>query len=339
MKIADENIINLISSSALNNVDCFITPDSSPTANELLTAAEAIDGKIAIIIPGKLSLSGIFSSVDDDYGTKEEFNKKVSFCPSNFLSAPEMWHEFDKNNINHFMITSAELIKRTEYGFSRDLKRFCDLRASVRNHINLTAIFSCAAFLNEEKTVSLFGGNEAIAVGSFMPKLNGLKSRDFNAKLMFVENRLKMISRGAVICSTRREAEIVSDFLRRKNIQNILFHGGIDDRKKKQSLIYLSEGEPIHIVATKSIFKFAPFLPDYDVLCFGLPYSVSHAARILSLTHGKSDTLDCIFTPDDISLMQRLNIGYAKESCPEHADLFAAYRAKALAEVIRLIIG
>ncbi len=339
MKLADENIINLIRSSAQNNVDCFITPDNAPTATELIAAADAIDGKTAIIIPGKLNFSGIFSSVGDDYGEKSSFGKKVSFCPSYFLSKPEMWNEFDRQNINNFIIVYSELIKRTEYGFSRDLKRFCELRASVKNHINLTAVFSCRAYMNEEKTLSLFGGKEAIAVGDFMPTLNGLKARDLNAKLILTENRLKMISRGAVICSTRREAELVSDFLRRKNIQNILFHGGIDDKKKKQALIYLSEGKPIHLVATKSIFQFTPFLPDYNVLCFGLPYSVSHAARILSPTHGKSRTLDCIFTPDDISLMQRLSIGYAEESCPEHAELFAAYRAKALAEVIRLIIG
>ena len=138
--------------------------------------------------------------------------------------------------------------------------------------------------------------------------------------------------RTAVFFPTRRHAERFASFLRRSFTQFSLVHGGLPaDFCTRELRRFLSYDTNI-LLATKHALTASPFVRADTVLCFGLPYSESHAKRLLAM--GTDNDLLCVYTDDDVDVVRRL-IAATPDAMTLHTEQTVRYRSEAFEDFLR----
>lgn len=329
MRLNDPEIISLVKAAAAEQHDCFITPDVFPTLGDLAELASKTRLKTAVIFPEKKPIN-ISDAIKPDSG--------LSFYPGEVFSDPGFADEIIKKKFEEIVILNAELAVRTEYGSLLGYTRFSDLRASIPEYIHLTAVLSGEGCDADNGLLKIYGSEDAFVLGASENALTSelFKSdeRKYNAVCDFAgENDAPL----AVFCTTRREAETLSALFSKRSIPHVLFHGGLDNGYANNALNKAIRGR-IHIIATKSLLSYSVFLPEYETVYCGMPYSVSHASRITSLTHSSVRKIKIFYCTDDVRLLMKITQAYAEEYT-DNASEFINKRNDDLVYLLEKIIA
>lgn len=330
MNLCDNEILNLISAANDEQCDCYISPDASPRVSDICGCAENIFDKTVVILSGR----GIMPT---DFSVGKS-HPNVMFQTSSALSDLSFWEDASDRGINGIVLLNAETAKRSEYGFMRDYQRLGDIRAGMPKHIGLIAVFSGTEYIAEKEFLSYFGSKGAVTLGKNTVELDSEIFTDNRRRTNALSDFLSANGdRTAVLCSTRRDAENLSDRLTKDGIKNVLFHGGLCEGDKIGALIAVSDGTARTIIATKSILQYTPFLPPLKTVCCGVPYSLSHASRITALSHSPKRKLTCFYCSDDVYQILKISRAYA-ENYTDDPVLFMNERRDSLLRLLKKII-
>lgn len=330
MNLCDNEILNLISAANDEQCDCFISPDASPYVSDICRCAENTFGKTVVILSGHGTMPTEFSA--------GKSHPNVTFQTSYVLSDLPFWEDSLNRGVNGIILLNAETAKHSEYGFMRNYQRLGDIRASMPKHIGLVALFSGTEHITETSFLSYFGSKGAVTLGKNTVELD---SEIFTCERDRINSLSSFLSaddsRRAVFCSTRREAENLSDLLTKNGITNVLFHGGLCEGDKIGALTAAANGTANTIIATKSLLQYTPFLPPLNTVCCGIPYSLSHASRITALSHSPKRKLTCFYCSDDVKQILKISQSYA-ESYTDNPVLFMNERRDSLLRLLKKII-
>lgn len=330
MNIVDSDFISLVLASREEKCDCFLTPELCPNSAALWYFAQKTELNTVVILPGHGFMPEF---IYDDFN-----RNNLHFYPSSILYDLSFWESDKAKKIDEVVLLNAELADDAEYGFLRDYTRIVDIRAGIPWYFHLVAVFSGHHNGDCNKFLTLFGCKNAVKVGShemfFSSELfaNSELQIDGIAEYLSYER-----DRTVVFCATRREAEVVSRKLIYRGILNELFHGGLPDEKKEMLLKKFTQRMSLPVVATKSILQYSVFLPSAKPICFGVPYSISHAARMANFSSAAVCRVKCFYCADDTDLMMKLNSSYA-EQYADNPEYVIHRRNSDLLEMLKRII-
>ena len=326
MRLEDKEITDFIVAARNTSHDCFITPDRVPTYDDISRFAERTGLKTAVFLPGRLEQTDI---------NRICHNKNPFFFSSARISDPLLFASLENSKFEELLLLSAELAEQTEYGYQLGFTRIADQRASSSYPLHLTAVLSGRGCSANERLLELFGCRDALVVGEAKIKLASELFSDEKHKFRALTELAKgSAGRIAIICTTRREAELLSSYFSREKLEHTVFHGGKDEKALDNSLRNIIKGNVSKIIATKSLLQYAPFVPPYNTVCCGVPYSLSHASRIKSLTHSVAEELKCFYCADGVKTLLKLTESYAK-NFTQDAEHFISKRSTELLEVLQ----
>lgn len=329
MKICDEEIVNLLIAAKADNCDCFLAPNEFPTAEDICLCAENVFRKTAVILPGRGVLPASMTFL--------EGHPTVRFCSSQVLSDTLFWEKAVSDGVEGVFLLDAEIAKRSEYGYICDYSRVGDIRAGLRSHLSLVAVFSDAEYLSDNKYLTYFGSEHAVTVGNAVTEFaSEIFPNEKLRKEFLLEQAKKIDKMTTIMCMTRYEAKHLYHIFLYNGIHATCFTGesALDDECKTLTEI-CSQKKKI-LIATKSIVQYAPFLPHSDVICSGVPYSISNASRFLTLDHSPKRLLACCYCSDDILISLKITDSYAKNYV-ENSIEFLNERNTSLLKVLKKI--
>ncbi len=330
MNLCDDNILRLISAANDEKCDCYFSPDVSPCADELCKCAESVFNKAVIILPGTHIIPTEFEP--------GKTHPDVIFETADVLSNLNFWEDAVQRGVDGIILLGAETTKRSEYGHMRYYTHTGDIRASSPRRIGLVALFSDSEYMSDKRLLSIFGSSGALTLGEC--------SVDFNSEIFLNERSrtdalVDLLSeingQTAVFCSTRRDVLNLSEHLKKANINNLVFHGGLCEDDKVAALTAAAKGAAQIIITTKSFLQYSPFIPPLRTISCGVPYSLSHAARITTLSHSEKRHLSCFFCKNDVQKIINIGQSYAAEYT-DSPGAFIYERKAALVKLLRKII-
>ncbi len=330
MNLCDKDILNLISAAKGEGCDCCFAPDISPSASEICRCAESVFHRTVVILPGNGILPTAFEALKE--------HPSVEFKSASVLYDLPFWEDAAGRGTDSVILLNAEVAERSEYGYVGDYKRLSDIRAGLPAKMTLIALFSGSEYVFDKKFLSYFGSTDAVALGktavNFSSELFANARERENALIDFLSKRG---TRTAVFFDNRREAENFSKRLDKKCIAHGLFHGGLSDGDKISALTAAVSGETKITVATKSLLQYTPFLPFFETVCCGVPYSVSHASRITAVSHSAERHLKCFYCIDDVYRIINIGKTYAAEYTDDPEKIISE-RTASLTQVLKKIM-
>lgn len=297
MKLTDKEVIDLIKASALNDTDNYFALGTMPGRDEIEKHAKMFNGRTLVLTPGRPFNRMSETVIYADIGVSSHENF------SDFLVS---------ERITEILLPFYECADVNEYGYKASYLNIAEIRASIEKRVHITGISPNTA--ENEKIFSLLGSDKFIQVGTKNDTLfTGIKTVSDKSKYHYTASECEKspFRKTVVMFSTRRQAEEFSLFLYKRRTPFTMLHGGVDKIRSKDALRSFLTGEVNILLTTKFIIPSYTLIYADKLIYCGLPYSLSHARRCLSLA--KNRKMDCIFSEEDILLTEKLISSFAKE--------------------------
>lgn len=348
-------MLNILKCSADGKSDLLFRCKVMPKFAEITKAALYLDCNVLVFLPNaavipELLLNEIkkqlnvicidtFSS-DSEFYIKNRHKNILCFADVRLLNEDRFWRFAEFAKFEEFFVLFADCARAFEYGYRYSYSLIAEFRASQKEYIH-TCIFCNQIDEKQEDFLNIFGCSEILGIQEeiFPLPVNFIacKNTKERYKTIFEQYKTDFCGKSAVIFQTRRELfeflacykEQINDFA--------VFHGGLDAKKRKQSINDFYTGKKKILLATKSVFaSFLGIFCDNVFLC-GLAYSSVNLLSVYSLFGEVAKDIQSVYCADDIALMKKLSLGAAQFFDFENTDEFLKNRFRELDEIINNI--
>lgn len=335
MRLFEPAVMKLVAAAKGTGEDLFIGAVSRLSASDALSLSAELGESVLVLEPGFVLCPAIpdgIAVLNGPEDLKADADVKVYFADVRLCSDTDFVPFLKRREITEVLLPFSDCAVEGEYGFKGAYGGLCMLKADGLP-LHLTAFTDLEP--GAVDVTEAFGSKKCLR---FCPgelafiqteKLSG--EREQFAFLLSLCQKY-VYRRTAVFFPTRRHAERFASFLRRSFTPFSLVHGGLPaDFCTRELRRFLSYDTNI-LLATKHALTASPFVRADAVLCFGLPYSESHAKRLLSM--GPENDLLCVYTDEDVNTLRRL-IAATPDAMTLHTEQTVRYRSEAFEDFLR----
>ena len=307
MKLPQPELIQLITDCAAHDTDTYLSLRALPRAGELEDFARALQTPVLVLLPGAVFAFPPEQHTVIAYGgtLPEEAPCGAVFADVRAAGAEDFSVFLIKHRIREWAVPFYECASPAEYGYRQSCGLPAELRASLPFRVHITAIThgdrtrqECLAAMGSVK-YAFFG--EPFADDITCEKAENERSA---LRLTAEQCAKHPWKRVAVLCTTRAKAEALYARVRGYGTNAALLHGGLTPVQAQAAVNAFAGGRTNVLIATKAALPSYPFITADRVYYFGLPYSLSHAARCASLA--ADGHLICVYCEDDKKLNRTL---------------------------------
>ena len=334
MKLTDAAVAELAETCRMQKTDLFLRTDEMPRRADLEKYAAVVGRRVLVPLPG--AAIPVENAPCTVLNTPEDLKQPLAgnavFADIRLLSDEGFAAYLHENAVDEAVIPFYELADRAEYGSREAYGNIASLRASLPYFLQVTGLSPCDRL--SDAVFEALGTEDFLQAGTKpAQRIYGFRAASERAKLYAAaaECEKTPLKRTVVQCATRRQAEELQAFLYRRGAPCGLFHGGRGRAENGAALAAFTGGKCNLLAATKALLPAYPFFSADKVLFCGLPYSVSHALRCLSLANSKE--ILCVYCDKDVSLPERLSRGYY-ETLQLEDEAFLARRADMLRDLM-----
>ena len=313
MKLPQPELTHLITDCAARETDTYLSLRALPLAGELKEFGRALQTPVLVLLPG-----AVFAFPPEKHtviaysgALPEEIPSGAVFADVRAAGAENFPAFLIKHRIREWIVPFYECASPAEYGYRRSCGLPAELRASLPFSVHITA-YTRGDRTRQECLAAMGSVKYAFFGEPFSDDIACEKAENERSALRLTAEQCATHpwKRVAVLCTTRAKAEALYTRVRGYGTSAALLHGGIVPAQAQAAVNAFAGGGTNVLIATKAALSSYPFITADRVYYFGLPYSLSHAARCASLA--ADGRLTCVYCEDDKKLNRTLTAEFFK---------------------------
>ncbi len=318
MNLLQPELTDLIRSCAAEKTDVYLSLRALPRAEELEAFGNALGTPVLVLLPGAVFgvPQGRYQLIAAESALPQKIRPGAVFADVRAAAAEGFAGFLQRHRIREWAVPFYECASPAEYGYRLSCAVPAELRASLPFPVHITA-FTRGDRLRPECFAAMGTDEYAFFGEQFTDALTGAKTENEAEALRLTASQCRKHpwKKTAVFCTTRAKAETLYAYLRRSGARAALLHGGRTPAQAQDAINAYTAGEAQILVATKAALPSYLFIKADRAYYFGLPYSLSHAARCAAFTDGGEIT--CIYSADDVLLNRRLTGEFCRSFAPD----------------------